>query len=824
MTLSLGLSKYALRKMTQREKFSNYLPYIAYDPKSSTYYNSTSWGWIWECLPLGFASGQIVDALQKLMKGQIPEGSVMQFILYASPYTKHILEQYKSLKTTRNELLRESIERYVEFMSSGSNGMEQLNGIPLRNFRLFVTLSMPEDASFSCEPQELRSIIEDGLSAAKLWPVKVEPSSLILFLSRMLNDRALDHIEYDETVEIRKQILLSETVVENHMDHLRFGSKYVRITTPKTLPRESTVLMTNILTGGIEGQTDDMNQIRSPFMITYNIVFDDQKSYIKRKAGLTMQQQAAGSLVPSLSRRKEEFLWAVDELEKGDIRFFKVIPIVCVFGDSKEKVSESMVRIKRIWEQQNFVMQEDKGILPILFLSALPFGLYNVDDNVDMLDRHFILPSSSIAELLPVQADFQGSGIPQLLFVGRKGELAGLDLFDRRAENQNALIAASSGSGKSFFVNYIITNYLAAGANVRIIDIGRSYMKLCKIAGGKFLEFSSSSNICLNPFSNIIEEKPDGDGKNEDFDKELSSIASIILQMIYSYSDRQAEEIEASIVKDAVRWAYSKEGPNATIDLVYEYLTNFNKYTSDDNEELNSITKKLAYNLKEFTSHGAYGRWFCGKSTLDIKNDKFVVLELEELQTQKELFKVVLLQVLNYVTYDLYLSDRTIPRLIIFDEAWQFFKMGGYLMDVIENGDRRARKYKGSFIKIVQSVLDFERWREWGEVIYNNSAYKFFLKSSDYDKAKESNLLNYDDFVVKKLLGGLNVVVGKYSEIFMDTPQSIGVARLVVNPFLYYLYTTNPDDNVKIERLVKSEGDYLSAIRKLVAEEEKTKK
>ncbi len=49
-----------------------------------------------------------------------------------------------------------------------------------------------------------------------------------------------------------------------------------------------------------------------------------------------------------------------------------------------------------------------------------------------------------------------------------------------------------------------------------------------------------------------------------------------------------------------------------------------------------------------------------------------MVLELENLKIQPDLYRVVTLLVLNAVTQDLYLSDRSRSRLIIFDEAWQF--------------------------------------------------------------------------------------------------------------------------------------------------------
>ena len=74
----------------------------------------------------------------------------------------------------------------------------------------------------------------------------------------------------------------------------------------------------------------------------------------------------------------------------------------------------------------------------------------------------------------------------------------GIDLFDS-STNYNAVIAAQSGSGKSFFANDLIYAYLASGAQIWVIDIGRSYQKLADILGGEFMEFDKSKNIGPEP-------------------------------------------------------------------------------------------------------------------------------------------------------------------------------------------------------------------------------------------------------------------------------------------------------------------------------------
>jgi conjugal transfer ATP-binding protein TraC len=234
-----------------------------------------------------------------------------------------------------------------------------------------------------------------------------------------------------------------------------------------------------------------------------------------------------------------------------------------------------------------------------------------------------------------------------------------------------------------------------------------------------------------------------------------------------------------------------------------------------DNPALVEVARKLAFNIREFTSHGFHGRFFVGPSTFDIHRDAFVVLELENLKVQPDLYRVVTLLVLNAVTQDLYLSDRFRSRLIIFDEAWQFLGRAAMLAPVVNEGYRRARKYNGSFMIITQSILDLDSFGEVGRVINGNSAFKIYLESADFDQARKQGLIEYDDFVLQ-LLKSVKSNPPRYSEIFFDTPFGLGVARLVVNDYDYFIYTSKPTEIAAIETMVKGGATYHEAILEMV--------
>jgi len=795
-----GLTKPGLNAAARRNSFSDYLPYIAYDPETKTYLNSDDTiGMLWECVPTVFAGERTVMSMEGLLRVPFPKGAILQFILHADPHIEPILANYQQTKVRDEELFREVAQSLTDHFRQGAKG-DWTSGHVLRNFRLFVAAKWPRDSK--CNLVEIGSMCAEALGGAGLPPKDVGPEELLEWLRRLLNDDpGGDLALYDDTVPIRKQAIFAETIIRKQLDHVQIGQKEWRSLTPKTYPQEVDPLRTNRLFGGVEGVSSDADQIPSPFLYSLTVLLEDQKTKLHAKCNAVLIQQGAGSFAPSLARKKEEYTWATGEADKGT-KFYRIIPVMWVY-DEPEKCRSSLDRARRLWENQNYLMQEDRGILPILLVSSLPFGLYNIGKNVDQIERDYIVPASTISVITPTQGDFSGIGKPEMLFLARKGQVASLDMFDSGATNHNAFLAATSGGGKSFFINYLVTNYFASGAKIRIIDIGFSYKKMTHLAGARFLDFSDQTTMCINPFTNIIEPEHD-----------IPVIAPIIAQMVYSATDEEPTETEMSLLKNAVWWAWENEGTQAGVDHVHYYLSHF-KEISDSNGEIAQAAEKLAFNITDFTSSGPYGGFFNGPSTFNISDDDFVVLELEHLEQKKELFKVVTLQIINAVTKDLYLSNRQDPRFIIFDEAWKFLGKSSHLREVIEEGYRRARKFKGSFNIVTQSILDIKQFGPVGDVIWGNSAFKFFLQSHDFARAEAEKLITYDPFTMG-LLKGISSRKKVYSEIFMDTPFGCGVSRLIVDPFSYYAYTSDADEIAEIETMVQGGLSYVEAIRAMV--------
>src|SRR3546814_14832670 len=81
----------------------------------------------------------------------------------------------------------------------------------------------------------------------------------------------------------------------------------------------------------------------------------------------------------------------------------------------------------------------------------------------------------------------------------------------------------------------------------------------------------------------------------------------------------------------------------------------------DHVDHLVPVARELAFNLRDFGSGGAYGHYFNGPSTLDLRPDDFVVLELERLTPLPHPLTVIVIAVLTPVPQALSLSPRATP-------------------------------------------------------------------------------------------------------------------------------------------------------------------
>ena len=810
-----GMTLARLRQSVSRDSFSDFLPLVAWVEEEEAFLCiDDGWGYAWELIPSAYLFAHVHEALLGLLNVHFPEGTVLQIHSFADPLIDDALDDYLDLKTRPDPLIQASARRTFEYLRAGTAGLKALHGIPIRDFRTFLSVKTraPMD-------NDLKRQIEEQL--AKLGIRRLAPQELVSFYRRIFNgvfDPAPGVFSQgDETraVPIRKQIIDAGPSFAFEGPEVFLGNQVARCLTPKSPPRRITAERANRLTGGMRGSAEDSDQIGGPFLFTLNVLFDQSAFEIHKRAQILSAQKAAGSFAVEVGKQIEEIGWVLDEI--GNSRFVSVIPTMWVFGQTRSQAREMAARAKRLWESEPlpWMVQEESYLNPILLSASLPFGLYPDKRTIKMLQRDFRVPARAAVLMSPIQTDFRGGGRPALLYAGRKGQLVTLDLFDPRINNYNFIVSAESGAGKSFLLNNLCQQYFAQNALIRIIDIGGSYRKLCTLCSGRYIDLGEE-HLVLNPFDLGL--AMDGD----DRESAISMAVAIVAEMANAATRKPVTTSEWNLLKSAVQWAIDSGRAEAGIDAVREWLGAYPANAASDLDRVDHLVptaRELAFNLRDFGSDGAYGHYFNGPSTFDISSDEFVVLELERLKAMPDLFNVVVMVVINAVTQELYLSARDRPRFVLCDEAAQFMTRNegqdlSRLAEAISQGYRRARKYRGSFGIILQSMNDLLLFGGTGQVILENAATRFLLQGSTYDKAVDNKILDYSGFVLD-LLKSVRNNKPNYSEVFIDSPLGLGIARLVVDPFSYWINTSAPDEVAAFEALVRAGRSPLEAVCEL---------
>jgi conjugal transfer ATP-binding protein TraC len=809
-----GLTFARLRERVARDRFSDFLPMVAWDAKEEAFLCiDDGFGYAWELVPSAYMFSHVHQALLGLLNVHFAVGTVLQLHSFADPLIEPALDAFLDMKTRPDPLIQASARRTAAYLYEGRHGLKALHDIPVRDFRTFLSVKTRGPMG-----NDLRRQIEEQLD--KLGIRRLAPEETITFYRRIFNGvySAAPGVFTTEpgatgvAPPIRRQIIDAGPDLLFDGPELYLGNHVARCLTPKAPARRITAERANRFTGGMRGSAEDSDQVGGPFLFTLNVLFDHSQFEIHKRAQVLSAQKAAGSFAVEVSKQIEEINWVLDEA--GNSKFVRIIPTVWVFGRDSAHAREMAARAKRLWESEPlpFMMQEESYLLPVLLPMSLPFGLYPDRRTMRMLERDFRMPVKAAVLLAPVQTDFRGGGRPALLYIGRKGQLITLDLFDPRINNYNFIVSAESGAGKSFLLNNLCQQYFAQGALIRIIDIGGSYRKLCTLCSGRYIDVGEE-RLVLNPFDMGF--ALDG----EDKQSAISMAVTIVAEMANAATRKGVSTSEWNLLKSAVQWTIDQGHAEEGIDAVRAWLGAYPEFAASDLDRVDHLiptARELAFNLRDFGSEGAYGHFFNGPSTFDIRHDEFVVLELERLKAMPDLFNVIVMVVVNAVTQELYLSARDRPRFVLCDESAQFMarKEGqdlSRLAEAFEQGYRRARKYRGSFGIVLQSMNDLLLFGGAGQVILENAATRFLLQGSTYDKAVENKILDYSGFVLD-LLKSVRNSKPHYSEVFIDSPLGLGIARLVVDPFSYWINTSAPDEVAAFEAKLRAGRSPIEAV------------
>lgn len=774
-----------------------FCPVQAYDEQSKLFLcDDSTLGFAFECVPLAGGDQHTKERIEQLVAGDYPPGTIMQFFLYRSP---DIEPQLNALARIRQDHmdgpLAGVVKQRIDFLRAHTK--QNIHGRSfsggdydcgrIQESRLIVSIKIPFEGK---EPKENDVVLtktwetktESALSSVGLWPYALSASRYIRLMQSIINWspnatwRNMPVMgEWEEDKTISAQIFDPTTdLVIADKSTLQLGEHcFVKVMSAKRIPDAFFFTEAMKYVGNTMGGND---KLTINYAVCCNVFFpvtQSEKSKLETKRTWTVNQAVGPMLkfVPVLADKKHSFDILSESFQKG-AKPIRMTFSVLLFSDSRKAVERAAVSAQSYWDTMHFHLMEDYFITAPMFQNCLP--LCAEKEAVFHLDRYKTMTTRELPVLLPVFGEWKGTGTFHVALISRNGQLMSLSLHDSDT-NKNAVIAAESGSGKSFLLNEIIVSYLSEGAQVWVIDAGKSYKKLNEQLDGDFLQFDEASNICLNPFELIDDWKEDED-----------TISALIAAM--ASEKEKLSDFQMAGLKQILKRLWETKGQAMTVDdIAAECLGHTEQRMHDIGQQLFS-----------FTSKGGYGQYFHGHNTMRFENP-FTVLELDELQGRTHLRQVVLMQLIFQIQREMYLGERNRKKIMIIDEAWDLIKSGPVSV-FIEHGFRKFRKYGGSAIIATQSLNDLYE-NPVGRAIAENANMMLLLgqKPETIASIRDSGRLVLSEAGFN-LLSTVASVGGVYSEIFVKSGHTgVGVGRLIVSNFEKMLFSTAPEDVNAIE-------------------------
>jgi type IV secretion system protein TrbE len=335
----------------------------------------------------------------------------------------------------------------------------------------------------------------------------------------------------------------------------------------------------------------------------------------------------------------------------------------------------------------------------------------------------------------------------------------------------HSLVLGRTGAGKSFLLNFLITNLQKYSPYTFIFDLGGSFESLTQLFGGSYVRVGmESAGLSINPFS-LLPTK-----ENLDF---LTLFVRVLLQAQGALELDSATERE---IYQQIENLYSVDPALRTLGVLS-----------------NMLPHALSERLLKWTRQGQFGFLFDNaKDTITFSS--FQCFDFQNMSQYPEILEALLFYILHRsstVIRDTKISS--VFKAFFVDEAWVFLRNPSIHRYVIE-ALKTWRKHNAAMILSTQS-LDELRRSDLLDVILETCVTKIFLANPDMDRELYRRHFHLNAQEVELIAG----LIPK-QQFLIKTPELSKIANLTVDPKSYWLYTNDPYDNRKRQEAFAKHG------------------
>jgi len=766
----------------------------------------------------------------------LPENTTLQFLVHNSQNVEKIYSEYINNTNQTDDLAKYIVEKKIEHLKSIKPSV--------RKYYMFLTV-YPDEIDLQKMTVNIFAILKPNykklaegihkkytqkllqtteticgmLNSIGIKTKKLNKQQIVELLYQHLNPGRAEILDFDFN-NLNQQITLRSALtynaVENAFAYTFVDGYFFRAVNMLSRPRQISFEYIN----------EFLKQIEGEYFLSVCVHSIEQEKIIKQLQFNSTLATIIATINPFKKYHEAELkaqhcAELVEYVKNTFQKLYQLSFCVVLKSPSLELLTQRTNKVlsefKNIGEAEGII--DDMNHM-YLWLSCLPnHSHYNL--------RKHVFHTEAVCEFLPISKPWGGTKETKMLFLSRDYELIKYDMFDSELPAKHSIIVGSTGAGKSFTTNYLLTNFFIESENnhIVIVDIGGSYRKLCKLFGGEYLEIQLSEEYGFNPFP---PKKLVYDETKDELDPDTMSFLLLLVQKLLKKTELTGQE--TYILERAITNTYKYLKPQYDTPILSNLHYQLKFYTPEgqpepdegqttqqesetQETETRKIAKKFAADLEEWTS-GQKGKMINRRTSIEPKA-RMIVFDLQGLQQHKDLQSVVLFLIQNVIWQKLY--NKQLKKIIVFDECWQLFD-DPVAAKLVENLYRTARKFNAAVLSITQSPEDFLNSQSATAVI-SNSYIKYILRLQ-----RGFEVLKKLDFNEKEieLVKSLQSIRGKYSEILVKFMNKTQVLKIQTSKTDYWVCTTDPED-FKIEQQIRQKypnSTEIDILKKLTQQEE----
>ena len=338
-------------------------------------------------------------------------------------------------------------------------------------------------------------------------------------------------------------------------------------------------------------------------------------------------------------------------------------------------------------------------------------------------------------------------------------------------DTAHSVILGRTGAGKSFLLNFLITNLQKYDPYTFIFDLGGSFESLTRLFEGTYVKVGlQTAGFKINPFC-LPKTKP-----NLDF---LALFVRILAEG--PGSDPVSLEEERELYQQ-IENLYSVDPELRTLGVL-----------------ANTLPRSLGSKLQRWTAGGQFGFLFDNAEDT-VSFSRFQCFDFQGMEQYPQILEPLLFYILHRANHVITNKEIThIFKAFFIDEAWTFFRnphIKGYIVEALKTW----RKQNAAMILSTQS-LDELRKSDILDVIIETCATKIFLANPDMDRELYGNQFHLNETEIDLVAGLL-----PKRQFLIKNHEIAKVANLEVDATSYWLYTNDPFDNQKRAEAFEKHG------------------